>query len=198
MEYIELFTISTSCLLYGFVATVIIMTVLYLVLHTINTSFAKGLPFYIAGAFLFILLNIQLSMLIGAVHAKGAIDAIEIHLTQLMEHELQPVEISATDSQYILDDIISKNPLIGVFVDTCNFAGHTTIDIAETMADTLRSYLTKYIWHRVLWSLLFIVVACGIAILFSKNQTSQISRRRSSSARLSEHIGRSYRTHRIN
>lgn len=196
MEFLSLIETATICLFYGFVATCAVMAILYLILSAFNVS-VRGLRFYVCGVLLFIMLNIQLSLLIGAVQAKGAIDAIEIHLTQLMEKMLAPVSISATESQYLLDDAIDKNPLLGVFVDTCNFAECSSENIATVMADSLRGYLSDYIWHRVLWSLLLIVLACAIVVLFSKVNTGTAhTGRRTVSSRSNHHRTQNSHSHR--
>ena len=171
MNFLSLLTTATSCVFYGIVATMVIMTILYFVLRLWDDGIVRSIHFYITGFILFILLTIQLSLLIGAIEARNLTGWVEISVTQMMEGKTGI--ISATDSQAILDNLISRSPIIGIYVDTCNFAGNDTYTIATAIVDTLRSVLNKYIFHRVLWSVAFIVLACVIAALFAKGNFKQ-------------------------
>ena len=51
-----------------------------------NKNIVRTIPFFITGVVLAVLLTIQSSLLIGAVKAKGMVDAAEIYITQLTEN----------------------------------------------------------------------------------------------------------------
>ncbi|MCQ2132011.1 MAG: hypothetical protein MJY90_01600 [Bacteroidaceae bacterium] len=156
------------------------MAILYFVLRLWDDGIVRSIPFYITGCILSVLLTVQFSLMIGAIETKNLADGVEISINQLMEGETGI--ISANDSQAILNYLISRSPIIGIYVDTCDFTGNDTTTIATAMADTLRSVLNKYIFHRILWCVTFIVLACIIAALFAKGNVKQQKRHRGHNA----------------
>lgn len=157
---------------YGIITTAVIMTFLYIILKTLNIGIVRSIPFYVTGVILSILLTIQLSLMIGAVKSRGMVDSIKITITQMMEGKFGV--FNANESQRLLDEIIDNYPLVGVYVGNCDFSGNDTTTIAEAMGEQLYDFLTSYIWGRVGWSFVFIVVACAIAICFRKRESLYI------------------------
>jgi len=122
--------------------------------------------FYITGIVIALLLIVQISLLIGAIQAKDAADAAEIYLSQLLENRSGTV--GANDSQQILESVTDRFPIIGVYIGIADFTGHNVSDLAESMHDTMISFLNTYIWHRIIWSISIIVLGCLIVMMYDK------------------------------
>ena len=86
------------------------------------------------------------------------------------------------DSQGILKLIQDEWPLVGYFIGGADFTGHTPLNIASAMADELRAYMARFIWRRVGWSVLFVVVA-AVVVIQTMEQTGRARRTASSRAR---------------
>ena len=158
MIFFQLFTTAFMSIFYGVVITAAVMAILYFLLRQFNRGIVESVPFYITGVVLFLLLTIQFSLMMGAFDAKSYVDGIEIYVQQLV--------------QEILDEITSQNHLIGLFFGTCNFSGNDISQLPAVMAETFRSNLNSYIWHRVGWAFFVIVVAVVIAIFARKRPIS--------------------------
>lgn len=163
MLILQLFHTAASYIFYGMLSTAAIMAILYFLLKEYNRNIVRTIPFFATGIALAAMLTIQSSLLIGAIQAKSTVDSAEIYLTQLTENEYGT--ISTNTSQAILDRVTEEFPLIGVYVDICDFGGNDISDLPTVMADTLRSYISTFIWHRVWWILGFIVTALAIVLL---------------------------------
>lgn len=170
MIFFSLLSTATMAIFYGVVITVAIMALLYFLLKQIQRGIVESIPFYITGAFLFVLLTIQISMMVGAFEAKSYLDGIEISISQMVEGFSGIV--SAQESQQILDEVIGQNPLLGIFVDTCDFSGNAVEDLPHMMAESIRDLLKGFIWHRFWWILCSILVAVVIAICARKRPIS--------------------------
>jgi len=170
MTFFSLISTAASSIFYGIVVTAVIMAILYVVLKTLSKGIVQSIPFYVTGVVMAILLVIQCSLMIGAIQAKDSVDAAEIYLNQLLEDSYGTV--SAQDSQKVMDAITENFPIIGSFMDIADFSGHDVSDLPEAMHDTMKSYLSSYIWHRVWWILGIIVVACLVVMLFDKRRPS--------------------------
>lgn len=170
MIFFQLFTTAFMSIFYGVVITTAVMAILYFLLRQFNRGIVESVPFYITGTVLFLLLTIQFSLMMGAIDAKSYVDSIEIYVQQLVEGASGLV--TAQESQEILDEITSQNHLFGLFFGTCNFSGNDVSQLPAVMAETFRSNLNSYIWHRVGWAFFVIVVAVVIAIFARKRPIS--------------------------
>ena len=157
MIILSLLSTAMSSILYGIIATVVVIVLFYVLFKALDSDVVRSKAFIAVSSVLAFLLIIQFSMLIGAVQAKGEVDSAEIYLQQISENKYGIID--ANESQALLNEVTNEFPLIGTYIGVCNFAGHSMEDIASAMADTMRSYLTTFIWHRVWWILGFIVTA---------------------------------------
>lgn len=169
MIFFSLINTALSSIFYGVVVTAVITAILYVVLKSISPNIVKTPVFFVTGAVLSVLLIIQSSLMIGAIQAKGTVDSVEIYLSQLLENAHGMV--GAQDSQEILDAVTEKFPIIGSYIDIANFAGHDVSYVATAMCETMKDYLSSYIWHRVLWIIGIIFVASFIVMLFDKRNS---------------------------
>lgn len=166
MTFFSLVSTAFSSIFYGFVVTAAVMALLYAVLKAISRGIVQTPVFYATGVVLVVLLLIQTSLMIGAIQARSVTYGAESYLNQLLEDSYGTV--GAQDSQRILDKLTDEIPIIGTFVDTADFSGHDVEDLPAAMTQTIREYLTKYIWHRVWWTLAIIAVACVVVICFGR------------------------------
>ena len=190
MIFFELISIAFSSIFYGIIATVAIMAVLYGVLKVINKCIVQSPIFFLTGLVLAVLLVIQTSLMIGAFQAKTATDAAELFLRQQLEG-CQGI-VGAQESQQVMNTIIEEFPIIGAYANLFDFSGNDLSNLPQVMHETITSYLNTFIWHRVGWTLGFIVVSCIIVIMFAKPNKDSGRRQRDEVG--SRHEGRRART----
>ena len=179
---IELVSLAFSTFVYGLLATVALMAILYFILHEINRNAVRNIPFFITGIVLFPLLLTQFTLLFGAMEAKSLVDTVEIFVSQSLESlQVNPTDvISGADSQQMLNLIIQQFPILGVFVGTCTFSGTQYSELAQAIGETLGDYLNAYMWRCIFWTLGFVIVAMAIAILVPNAGYKDTANRRSS------------------
>lgn len=166
MTFISLLNTAFTSFINGIVVTAAIMAIMYFILKSLSRNMVRTPIFYITGIIVAALLIVQTSLMIGAIKAKGAADAAQIYLSQLLENRHGTV--GANESQQVMDSVTETFPIIGVFVNIADFSGHDFSDLAESMHETIVSYLNTYIWHRVLWSFGIIIIACLIIMMYDK------------------------------
>jgi hypothetical protein len=166
MTFFSLFTTGIFCIFYGLVATTVVMAILYAVLRSVSKSIVKSIPFYITGIVLAILLTIQFSLMIGAIEARSEVESAEIYLSQMLEN--QTGIIGKQDSQRILDAVNENFPIISSYIGLADFSGHDISEVAESLTDSMDSYLSSYIWHRAFWIIGIIIVSIVIVMLFDR------------------------------
>ncbi len=194
ITFFSLITTAISSIVYGVIITAVIMAILYGVLKSISRSITQTPIFYFTGVVLAILLVVQFSLMIGAIQAKDAVDSAEVYLHQMLENDHSIV--SANDSQRIFDSVREVYPIIGSFWGLADYAGHKASELPEVMHEVMNDYLTSYVWHRVLWILGIVIVACFLVMLFDKPNLDK-SRRHALSSRHEGHRVRSNRHQRM-
>lgn len=142
---------------------------------------------FIIGAILFVFLSFQSILLCGAITIKTYTDEVEKNISEWVKNIPPSKEFDKEDSQIIMNGIMEEWPLVGYFVDTADFTGHTSLNIAPSMADAIREYMNWFILRRVLWSLFFTITGAVIVI---KSMEGNSSRRRRSSYSSSSSRGR--------
>lgn len=163
MIFFNLFSTAVTAVLCGVIAAAVTMALYYVLFRALDRDVVRSKVFLIASAVLSVLLMVQYSLLSGAVSAFGEVESAEIYLQQLTENAYGTLGV--TESQELLDKVTQSYPLIGVFIGICNFAGQSMSDIAGVMSETMRDFLSSYIWRRVWWILGLIVVA-SVVIAF--------------------------------
>lgn len=166
MTFLSLLETAFTSILNGMVITAAIMAILYFVLKIISRNMVRTPIFFITGIVVALLLIVQISLMVGAIQAKGATDSAKIYLTQMLENSSGTV--NAQESQVVMDKLTKSYPIIGVYLNLADFSGHDYSDLADSMYETMNSYLGSYIWHRVLWSLGIIIVGCLIVMMYDK------------------------------
>lgn len=166
MTLISLFNTALTSIIYSIIVTATIMAMLYFILKSISRNMVHTPVFYITGIIVSMLLIVQFSLMIGAIQAKEATDSAKIFLTQMLENASG--RVTAQESQKVMDALTESYPIIGVYLNLADFSGHDASELADSMCETMNSYLSSYIWYRVLWSLCIIMVGCLVVMMYDK------------------------------
>lgn len=119
---------------------------------------------YVVGVILFFFLSYQAVLLCGAITIRSYSGDVEEAINGWVRSVPEYVTFDEENSQEILGLIQRDWPLVGYFVSGADFTGHTPLNIASAMVDELRICMTHYIWRRIGWSVLFVVVAAVVVI----------------------------------
>lgn len=161
---INIFYHSIGSMLVGVLLTIIGIILMYVLIRLWWRNATFSVSSILVGVILFFFLSFQSILLCGAITIKSYSDDVEIYIDEIVRNVPRSEHFSIEDSQYILDCISEEWPLVGYYVNLADFHGHTSDTIAEAMVDELRSYMNWFIFRRVCWSLLFVIVAAIIVI----------------------------------
>lgn len=170
---------SIGNLFLGILLTVIGVILLFVLIQSWYRNSTFTPVSYIVGGILFLFLSFQSILLCGAVTIKSYSEDVECAINSWVAEVPSDIPFNQEDSQHVLEQITEEWPLVGYFVGGADFTGHTSVTIAQAMAEELRSFMNYFILRRVGWSLLFIV--CGVVIVIKSME--RVSRRRYSSTR---------------
>ena len=170
---------SIGNLFLGILLTVVGVILLFVLIQSWYRNSTFTPVSYIVGGILFLFLSFQSILLCGAVTIKSYSEDVEGAINSWVAEVPSDIPFNQEDSQHVLEQITEEWPLVGYFVGGADFTGHTSVTIAQAMAEELRSFMNYFILRRVGWSLLFIV--CGVVIVIKSME--RVSRRRYSSTR---------------
>lgn len=142
---------------------------------------------YGVGIILFLFLSFQAILLCGAVTIRSYIVDVETAINDRVSDVPESVQPDSDNSREIVEMIQNKWPLATDFIDEADFSDYTPSDIASVITGELRAGLTRYIWRRAGWSLLFVSVA-AFAVIKTMEQTGR--RHRAASSRVGSSGGR--------
>lgn len=182
-----LFTIinySIGNLFLGILITIIGVALMFFLIKSWFNHKTFTVLSFIIGVVLFIFLSFQSILLCGAVTIKTYTDGVEHAIEGWVSNIPSSRHFDKNDSQAIMNRIMEEWPLVGYFVDTADFTGHTSLSIGEAMADAIREYMNWFILRRVLWSLFFIITGAVVVI---KSMEGSSRGRRSSYSRSSSY-----------
>ena len=171
---------SIGNLFLGILLTAIGVALMFFIIRSWFSQRTFTIVSYVTGAVLFLFLSFQAILLCGAVTIRSYSTNVETAINGWVRDVPEYVEFDEDDSQGILKLIQDEWPLVGYFIGGADFTGHTPLNIASAMADELRTYMTRFIWRRVGWSALFVVMA-SFVVIKTMEQTGRGSRRTSSS-----------------
>lgn len=160
----NIFYHSLGSMLVGVVLTIIGIILMYVLIRLWWRNSTFSIASIAVGIILFFFLSFQSILLCGAITIKSCCDDVEFYVNKLVQDIPSTQAFSTEDSQVILDHISEEWPLVGYYVNMADFQGHTSDTIAEAMSDELRSYMNWFIFRRICWSLLFVVVGAVIVI----------------------------------
>lgn len=155
---------GSACL--ALLLTVAGVCLLFFLIKGFYPKYTFSLVSIVVGIVLFFSLLIQSILICGALEIKSKSEILEIKIHQNIPsyYEGSQVEISSLEVQQLLDNLIDDYPVLGYYVDTAEFSGYNYSNITEAFIDELNWFLTKYIWKRIGWSLLFIVGGTFIVV----------------------------------
>lgn len=160
----NIFYHSLGSMLVGVVLTIIGIILMYVLIRLWWCNSTFSIASIVVGIILFFFLSFQSILLCGAITIKSYCDDVEFYVNKLVQNIPSTQAFSTEDSLVILDHISEEWPLVGYYVNMADFQGHTSDTIAEAMSDELRSYMNWFIFRRICWSLLFVVVGAVIVI----------------------------------
>lgn len=155
---------SLGNLFIGILLTVIGVAIMFFLIKSWFSNSTFTPVSYITGAILFFFLSFQAVLLCGAITIKSYCNNVEITINGWVKDIPSEIRFDQKNSQQILNRIQEEWPLVGYFVGSADFTGHTPIDIAQSMTQELRSFMNGYILRRIGWSLLFAVSGAFIVI----------------------------------
>ena len=190
-----LFTIifhSIGNLFWGILLTLLGIFLLYFLIRSwfVHRTFTP--LSFIVGGILFLFLAFQSVLLCGAITIKSYSEDVKRAIDVWVQDIPESVQFTQQDSQVILDNISEEWPLVGYFVNMADFSGPTSANIAEAMTDELCSYMNWFIFRRVAWSVLFVLLGTA-GVIWSMDYEQQRSSGRRSTSRGSYGGGRTTR-----
>ena len=189
---------------YGIGLAIIIAAVLLIVVLAIRGEKTISPLCYLPALILAVLLSFQFSLMFGAITAKKEVD----NLSDTINSYIQLITIgdntssSMDEISSIIENIQNLIPGLSGNMGQLILGKVNKSDIGGSLMAPSKSYLSKYILFRILWSLLFVVVATISMIMLpcyggtSNYRKSHIRGERVSSRRSSDGRRPSRRTRR--
>lgn len=173
-----IFSYAISSMVIGVVITICGIVAFFLLIKGWYKDRTFNLYSVIVGVILFVLLCFQNILLCGAVHIKRMSNDFITAMTEYVQPWVEAGNdyMNAADvDELLFDDLAEKYPIIACYVGGSEFTGFRASDIPEATIDTLNTYCNWYIFRRVCWEVVFIVIGAVIVI---KTMERQYSRRR--------------------
>ena len=140
---------------------------------------------YVAGAVVFCFFLYQSILICGAFACKSFGDEIEARINEIVALRasfMPDYKFSQEQTDEIFKEATAVFPVIAEYVDWADFEGHTPLDIAASMHETLDKFLNIYILKRLGWCLLFRVIGAFLVTKTMDVQRAIASRRRTGSS----------------
>lgn len=170
----ELLKFSLSSIVWGILITLICLVLFFISIRGWykNAIFTPGS--YIVGVMLFFLLAFQSTMIVGAIKIIHISDYYEKQISQLINKNFPPnQEISKQQSEQLTQWLINEYPILQHYISNGEFTGYTAQELPEAIVKELRSFLRRYILHRLFWCLGFVIVST-ILIITSLNKRKKV------------------------
>lgn len=162
----EILKYSVGSLFWGILLTLLGMGLLFFLIKGFYPKSVFTPVSFLVGVILFFFLSIQSILICGAVKVKSMSAALETTVNSYIPDswKLQNREITAADSQQIVENLGGDYALFSHYIDWADFHGHSANEVAAAMMDEMNSFLNAFIWRRVGWSLLFVLLGTFIVI----------------------------------
>lgn len=139
---------SIGNLFLGILLTVVGVILLFVLIQSWYRNSTFTPVSYIVGGILFLFLSFQSILLCGAVTIKSYSEDVEGAINSWVAEVPSDIPFNQEDSQHVLEQITEEWPLVGYFVGGADFTGHTSVTIAQAMAEELRSFMNYFILRR--------------------------------------------------
>ena len=140
---------------------------------------------YVAGAVVFCFFLYQSILICGAFACKSFGDEIEARINEIVALRasfMSDYKFSREQTDEIFKEATAVFPVIAEYVGWADFEGHTPLNIAASMHETLDKFLNIFILKRLGWCLLFLVLGALAVIKTMDVQRAIASRRRTGSS----------------
>ena len=140
---------------------------------------------YVAGAVVFCFCRYQSILICGAFACKSFGDEIEARINEIVALRasfMPDYKFSREQTDEIFKEATAVFPVIAEYVGWADFEGHTPLNIAASMHETLDKFLNIFILKRLGWCLLFLVLGALAVIKTMDVQRVIASRRRTGSS----------------
>lgn len=162
----DIISYSSWSLVIGLLLTIMFVVLMFVIIKGFYPKSTFTPLSFVVGAVLTVFLAYRMIILCGAIGLKSLCDDYAAYINSLLPAGTQYLPIPITKEQ--VDDLLAQSleefPIIGSFVGSGEFTGHTTADIAQSMADTLNSFLNQYIVSSLLWSVAYLIIAAAIVV----------------------------------
>ena len=161
MELLDSIIHSSMNIGFGIGLAIIIAAVLLMVVFAIRGEKSHSPLCYLPALILAVLLSFQLSLIFGAISAKKEVDNISDTVNGYIQLITMGDNTPSTmdDIGSFVENIQNLVPNLSEDVGQLTLGKVDKSDIGGSLMAPSKSYLSKYILFRILWSLLFIVVA---------------------------------------
>ena len=182
---VDIFTNSLLSIFLGFLFALGGVILLFLAIQ----SWYKNRTFtplsYVAGAVGFCFFLYQSILICGAFACKSFGDEIEARINEIVALRasfMPDYKFSREQTDEIFKEATAVFPVIAEYVGWADFEGHTPLNIAASMHETLDKFLNIFILKRLGWCLLFLVIGAFLVIKTMDVQRAIASRRRTGSS----------------
>lgn len=166
MNISTIFNYAIDCIFLGVLFTLIGVGLLFFLIRGFYKNYTFTPLSFCVAFVLFFLLAYESILTCGAVKIKNLSEDVRTTINQQLPSYWQdiPQAITPGESQELLDVIVETYPIVGQYLNIADFQGHDTTTIANAMVDEMNSYMNKFIWKRIAWSLLFICIGVFIVV----------------------------------
>lgn len=110
-------------------------------------------------------------------------DDYEQQIASLVEIYAQESEVSQAQASDIIDRIVNEFPILEYYIGGGEFTGYTAKELPSAIAMELRSFMRWYIFRRIMWCLVFVVLGAVLVIKSMSNNYASTRRKRIQSDR---------------
>ena len=159
----NILTYSAGSIVIGILATAVCIALMFYIIKSWHKNRSFTALSYIIGCVAFIFILFHAILICGAVVIKSygndAESLINSYVTPLSSSTIFTQE----DTQELFLRLRNDLPIVGYYIASSDFSGHTPYDIASSMNQELQRHMNWNILRHFLWSIFFVFLgALGI------------------------------------
>ena len=167
---------SFSSVIWGIIIAFVCMALFVFLIK----GWYKGATFspvsYVVGAILFLFLSFQCIMIVGSLKIIDTADYYETEIASIVNSAYDSAnEVTMGQADGIIQEIIERFPILHYYICGGEFSGFTAKELPYAIVDELRSFMRWYIFHRLLWCLVFVIVG-AICVIKSMSRNYNLLR----------------------